>query len=111
MWRSTLDRRDLLFPTRYLSQFANEKRCTLQKVFDAAVQVAQYGEHTADRGLDFSLLPDELAKYDGSFTIPLMAHSDSDHAIGKSSTEGLGLVAISLLRVCLLCLFVSPSME
>ena len=38
---------DLLFPTRYLSQFANEKRCTLQKVFDAAVQVAQYGEHTA----------------------------------------------------------------
>ena len=74
-------------------------------MYDAAVQIAQYGEHTADRGLDFSLLPDELAKYDGSCDIPLMAYSDSDHArqkLNRRSRTG-GYLSIEDMPVMFIC--------
>ena len=104
MYAAKRTRPDLLFATCYLSQFANDQRCT-QKVYDAAVQVAQFGECTADRGLDFSVSPNLLAKYDGSVDLAMVGYSDSDHARQKlnrrSRTGGyVTLEGMPLLHVC-----------
>ena len=104
MYVAKLTRCDILFACCYLSQFANDKRCT-QKVYDASVHVAQYAECTADRGLDFTKSTSELAKYDGSFDMSLECYSDSDHARQKlnrrSRTGGyVTLEGLPLLHVC-----------
>ena len=104
MYVARITRVDILYGCCYLSQFANDKRCT-QKVYDAAVRIAQFAECTADRGLDFTADFDPVSRFDGTLDLNMQAYSDSDHARQKlnrrSRTGGVILLeGMPLAHIC-----------